>query len=72
MKEQIIQYVTALAPIVAGFITSVLIPLLVEKFSIKHLRKRIEEINEAQKLKEITHKLNAIENEILEMRGKRK
>lgn len=72
MKEQIVQYITALAPIVAGFITSVLIPLLIEKLSIKHLRKKIEEINEAKELHDIKHKLNAIENEILEMRGKRK
>ena len=44
MKEQIIEIITYLAPIVAGFITSVIIPFLVKKVSVASLEKKINAI----------------------------
>lgn len=56
----------------AGLITSVVIPLAIEKFAKKKLAKKIEEVSEAKQLKEVKEELREIKKEILEMRGKRK
>ena len=66
---EIIIYV---APLAAGFITSVVIPFIIKRFSIKSLEKKINEVNSGKELEDINKKLDKIENEILEMRGKRK
>lgn len=72
MKEQIFEIINYCAPLVAGFITSVIIPLIIKKFSVKSLQKKIDEVNEGKELKEIKKELYNIKKEILEMRGKRK
>ena len=72
MKEKIIEIITYAAPLVAGFITSVLIPFLIKRFSLKSLQKKIDEVNEAKELKDIKNELSHIKREILELRGKRK
>lgn len=72
MKEKIIEIITYAAPLVAGFITSVLIPFLIKRFSVKSLQKKIDEVNEAKELKDIKNELSHIKREILELRGKRK
>ena len=66
------KFIIYVAPLVAGFITSVLIPFLIKRFSIKSLEKRINEVNEGKEFQEINKRLDRIEKEILEMRGKRK
>lgn len=72
MEEKIMEIIVYVAPLVAGFITSILIPFLIKRFSVKYLKKRIDEVNEGKELQEINKKLDRIEKEILEMRGKRK
>ena len=72
MKEQIYQIIVFIAPLIAGFITSILIPLIIKRFAKKSLQKRIDEVNEGQEFKEIKRELADIKREILEMRGKRK
>lgn len=72
MKEQIIEIITYLAPIIAGFITSVIIPFLVKKVSVASLEKKINAISEPEYYKRIEKELAEIKREILEMRGKTK
>lgn len=57
---------------VAGIISCVSIPLLIKRFVIKHLKKKIDEVSETEQLKEIKNELKSIKKEILEMRGKSK
>ena len=72
MEEKIMEIITYVAPLAAGFITSVVIPFIIKRFSIKSLEKKINEVNSGKELEDINKKLDKIENEILEMRGKRK
>lgn len=72
MKEQIHELIIYVAPLVAGFITSTGIPLIIQRFSKKYLQKRIDEVNEGKEFKDIKKELADIKKEILEMRGKRK
>lgn len=72
MKEQIHELIIYVAPLVAGFITSIGIPLIIQRFSKKYLQKRIDEVNEGKEFKDIKKELADIKKEILEMRGKRK
>lgn len=71
MKEQIVELIQYVAPLVAGFVTSILIPFLIKRVSVKSLKDKIDEVNSGKQLEEINTKLTKIENEILEMRGKR-
>lgn len=70
MKEQIYEIIVYASPLVAGFITSTVIPLIINRFSKKYLQKKIDEVNEGKELKEIKKELADIKKEILEMRGK--
>lgn len=72
MKEQIYEIIIFIAPIIAGFITSIAIPLIIYKFTKKYFKKKIDEINEGEQIKDIKKELSDIKKEILEMRGKRK
>lgn len=72
MKEQIYEIIVYVAPLVAGFITSTVIPLIIQRFSKKYLQKKINELSEGEQLKEIKKELSNIKKEILEMRGKAK
>ena len=69
--EQVKELIVYIAPIAAGFITSILIPFLIKKISLRSLEKKIEEVNEATELNEIKRKLDYIIKEISEMRGRR-
>lgn len=72
MKEKIMEIAVYIAPLVAGFITSVAIPFLIKRWSIKRLEKRINEVTPAKEFNEVKKELAEIKKEILEMRGKRK
>lgn len=72
MEEKIIEIISCVAPLVAGFITSILIPFIIERFTMKILVKKINEVNSGKQLEDINERLDRIEKEILEMRGKRK
>lgn len=70
MKEQIIELITYVAPLVAGFITSTLMPFLIKKATMKKLNNKIDEVNSGIQFELIKKELCAIKKEILEMRGK--
>lgn len=72
MLEQIKDLIVMIAPIVAGFITSIVIPIVIKNFSLKKLQTRIDEVNQGKQLKEINEKLDRIENDLLSIRGKKK
>lgn len=70
--ETVKEIVTFAAPLVAGLLTSVVIPLMIKAKSIKSIQRKIDEVNEAEQLKNINKRLDEIEKNIYEMRGKRK
>lgn len=72
MKEKIMEIIVFAAPLVAGFITSILIPIITKKFVVNYLKKKIDEVNESEQIKDVKCELKEIKREILEMRGKRK
>lgn len=72
MKEKIYEIVVYVAPLVAGFITSVVIPFVIQRFTKKYLTKKIDEVNSGTQIEAINKKLARIEKELLEMRGKTK
>lgn len=72
MNENIKQFLAWAAPIVAGFITTVLIPAFIERTTVRRLQKKINEVNSGAEFKEVKKELKEIKKEILEMRGKRK
>lgn len=72
MSETIKEIVVWAAPLVAGFITSVLIPTIIEKVVMKRLQTRIDEVNSGTEFKELKKELAEVKKEILLLRGKRK
>ena len=72
MENKIIEIVTWVAPIAAGFVTSTVIPFLIKRIAIKKLEKKIDDVANNTSMKEIEKRLNEINNQLLEMRGKRK
>ena len=70
--EKIYDLVAFIAPLVAGFVTSVLIPFLIKRFTMKKFTDKIEEVNSGKEFKNINEKLDSIQNEILIMRSKKK
>lgn len=79
MKEQIIQIIQYVSPLIAGLMTSIIIPLVTNSKTIKYLKLRISEVHEGkilQDIKEETKNLRKevaeLKKEILELRGKTK
>lgn len=72
MNETVKEIIVWVAPIVAGFITSVLIPTIIEKVVMKRFQTKINEVNSGSEFKEVKKQLAEIKKEILEMRGKRR
>lgn len=72
MSETVKQIITWAAPIVAGFITSVLIPTIIEKIVMKRLQTKIDEVNSGAEFREMKKELAEIKKELLLLRGKRK
>ena len=70
--EKIYDLLVFIAPLVAGFITSIIIPFLTKRFTIKKFTDKIEEVNSGKEFEIINKKLDSIQNEILIMRGKKK
>lgn len=70
MKEKIYEIVIFIAPLVAGFITSILIPFLIWRFTNKRFKLKIEEVDGSKTLKNMQKDIAEIKKEILEMRGK--
>lgn len=70
--EKIYDLIIFIAPIIAGFITSVLIPFLIKRFTMKKFKDKIEEVNSGKEFEAINKKLDSIQNEIWIMRGKKK
>lgn len=70
MKEIIYEIVLKYSPVVAGFIVTVIIPLLFNKFCKKTITKKVNDLDKDNQLKKINKELSEIKREILEMRGK--
>lgn len=71
MIEQIKEIVVYAAPLVAGFITSIVIPLIIKKATVKKLEKKIDEINASSDYKTIQKQLYELKKELYEIRGKK-
>lgn len=72
MNEVIKEFIAWAAPIIAGFVTSVLIPAITEKFVMKKFQNKINEVNSGAEFKEMKKELAEIKKELLILRGKRK
>lgn len=72
MKEKIIEVVLFVVPVIGELITAIGVLISIKRFAKKKLQKRIEEVSEANQLKEMRRELAEIKREIQEMRGKRK
>lgn len=72
MKEKIMEIITWAAPIAAGFVTSTVIPFLIKRIAVKKLEKKINDTYDNSNMKNIEKRLDSIDNQLLEMRGKRK
>lgn len=70
--EQVKEIIVFVAPLLAGFITTVLLPILIKNKSIKSVEERIEKVSPPKKLEDIEKKIDKLTNEVMEMRGKRK
>ena len=72
MSETVKEIIVWAAPIVAGFVTSVLIPTIIEKVVMKRLQTKINEVNSGAEFREVKKELAEIKKEVLLLRGKRK
>ena len=72
MEEQIMDILRQVAPLVAGFITSTLLPAFISKWSVSKLKTKIDNIKSTATEKDILDRLSRIEEQILQLRGKRK
>lgn len=72
MKEKIIEIVLLVAPVLGEMFTAIGMLISINKFTKKKLQKRIEEVSEANQIKELKKEVADIKREIYEMRGKRK
>lgn len=72
MKEQIYSIIVFVAPLVSGFITSIVIPFLIKKIAVKRLTEKISKETPTEEIKELKEEIKELRKEILEMRGKRK
>ena len=72
MKEQLIDLLRQIAPIIAGFITSTLLPALISRWSVSKLKTKIDDVKSTATERDIINRLERIEDQILQLRGKRK
>ena len=72
MKELVMQFIYFVAPIVAGFITTILIPIFIKRKTVKYIKYKLDEVTQSKGFNSVNELLDRIEKEILEMRGKRK
>lgn len=79
MKEQIIDILREIAPLVAAFITSILTPSLIGKWSVNRLNRKIESIEPTEtekrllkEIKELKKEVRETRDEVLMLRGKKR
>ena len=72
MSEQIMELIVFIAPIAAGFVSSVVIPIISTCRSIKYIKRKTDEVSRNKEIERLERKIDFLSNEILEMRGKRK
>lgn len=72
MKEYIVQIITMIAPLIAGLITSIVIPAIIQRFTVKRLGTKIDAVKPSKQHEDEMELLNKIYEEILAMRGKHK
>lgn len=66
------EIITIAIPCLVSIATSSIGTAIISSISKKIIKRKVENIDEGKNLKEINKSLARIENEILEMRGKRK
>lgn len=71
MNEQIMELVVFIAPLVAGFISSVVIPIVSSVKSVKYIKRKTDEVSSNRELREIKEKLNNVEKQVYILRGKK-
>lgn len=71
MNEQIMELVVFIAPLVAGFISSVVIPIISSVKSVKYIKRKTDEVSSNRELREIKEKLNNVEKQVYILRGKK-
>ena len=71
MNEQIMELVVFVAPLVAGFISSVVIPIISSVKSVKYIKRKTDEVSSNKELREIKEKLNNVEKQVYILRGKK-
>lgn len=71
MNEQIMELVVFIAPLVAGFISSVVIPIVSSVKSVKYIKRKTDEVSSNKELREIKEKLNNVEKQVYILRGKK-
>lgn len=72
MSEQIMELIVFIAPLAAGFVSSVVIPIISTCRSIKYIKRKTDEVSQNKEILRLEKKIDFLSKEILEMRGKRK
>lgn len=68
MKEQIIQIIQYISPLIAGLMTSIIIPLITNLKTTKYLKIKIDEVHEGKVLQDIKEETNCLRKEIAELK----
>lgn len=72
MNETIKEFLVWVAPIAAGFITSILFPFIIKKVILKQLQKKVNEVNSGAEFEEVKKEIREVKEMLLKIRGKRK
>lgn len=79
MPDYIVDLLKEIAPLLAGFVTSTLLPALISRWSVSRLRRKIDSVEKSETDKELLSEIKGLKeevrelkNEILILRGKRK
>lgn len=70
--EHVKEIILMAAPMVAGFVTSILIPFLIKRIAVKKLENSIEDIKNLNEIKLINKKLDYIIDFLNEVKNGRK
>lgn len=79
MPDYIVDLLKQLAPLIAGFITSTLLPALISRWSVNRLGKKIDSIERSaidrellSEVKALKREVSELKEEVLILRGKRR
>lgn len=72
MEQLVERILIAIAPALSGISVSTIALIVYKKYIVPIIKKKVDNIDSDIRLKKIDNKLESIEKEIMEMRGKRK